>query len=427
MSKVLFDESLAKFCELVLAAGAGDFLQNGAFVRTPAGQLQLVVKDTCWEEAKALALRPLVARELGRYSAVPPENIVREVDSPLVNEWHLVLPERVVIGTEVISVGLVDKRAAGQDWLRRPKVEDQSGPPRMVFWSLKGGVGRTTALVALAASVARGGGNVLVLDLDLEAPGVGDQLLKETEKPKFGVLDYLLERAVGNVDLNEIVANIVGVSSLVEGAGLIHVCPAAGQISYDNPGNYISKLFRAYRSDGGSESLSVRVSALIDSLAERRRYDAILVDARAGINESTAAALLGLNADVLLFGHKTPQTFFGYRYALSHFAKFVEQGDGEWRLRLKMVHAKAGANAAAQEEFRDESFDLLSDWLYDEAGEYSFGLDDYEAPHTPWVILDDSNYRDFDPVSNPEVLSGRVFEATFGAFVDAAKERLRIK
>ncbi|RRN55651.1 hypothetical protein EIM48_11045 [Pseudoxanthomonas sp. SGNA-20] len=427
MSTILFDESLTKFCELVVAAGADDFLKNGAFVRSPSGQLQLVVNYACWNEALAVDLRPVVAGALGKYSATVPDNIIRDVESPLVNERHLILPERVILGGQTIFVRLVDKRAAGQDWLRKPRVEDQDGPPRMVFWSLKGGVGRTTALVALAASIARGGGNVLVLDLDLEAPGVGDQLLKETERPKFGVVDYLLEDAVGNIDLDAIVGDVVGVSTLVEGAGLIHVCPAAGLVSVTRPENYLAKLFRAYRADGGVRPLSSRISMLIDSLVDRRRYDAVLIDARAGLNESTAAAVLGLNADVLLFGHKTLQTFSGYRYALAHLSRFVTEEDGEWRLRLKMVHAKAAANSSAQDEFRDQAFELFSEWLYDQTGDFSFSLDDDAAPHASWIILDDSNYRDFDPVDSPDLLTGRAFDATFGAFIDAARERLRIR
>jgi tetratricopeptide (TPR) repeat protein/MinD-like ATPase involved in chromosome partitioning or flagellar assembly len=49
-----------------------------------------------------------------------------------------------------------------------------SVPPYIVgFYSFKGGVGRTMALANVAYLMARRGRNVLVLDLDLEAPGLG--------------------------------------------------------------------------------------------------------------------------------------------------------------------------------------------------------------------------------------------------------------
>lgn len=165
---------------------------------------------------------------------------------------------------------------------------------------------------------------------------------------------------------------------------------------------------------------------LVASLSGKFRYDAILIDARAGINEATAAAIIGLDADVLLFGHQTPQTFAGYRLALAHLSRFVERNDSEWRLRMKMVHAKANPLPALQSGFRDSSYELFAAWMYDEAGDFSFDVEDVNAPHYPWVILDDSKFLDFDPVKNPELLTTDLARATFGPFINNAIERLRL-
>lgn len=265
---------------------------------------------------------------------------------------------------------------------------------------------------------------MLVIDLDLEAPGVGEQLLVEAERPRFGVLDYLVESAIGgNIDV--IANDIVGVSTLVEGAGLIHVCPAIGKISVDNPSGYVGKLFRSYF-PSGERRLSDRIKELIANLSNKVRYDAVLIDARAGINEATAAAIIGLDADVLLFGHQTPQTFAGYRLALAHLSRFVETNDSEWRLRMKMVHAKASPLPALQSRFRDSSYELFSTWMYDESGDFSFDVDDVDAPHYSWVILDDSKFTDFDPIQNPDLLTTNLVKATFGPFISSAIERLRL-
>src|SRR6202051_4330146 len=48
---------------------------------------------------------------------------------------------------------------------------ENAGPPIIVFYSFKGGVGRTTALASFAIQRARAGDRVAVLDLDLDAPG----------------------------------------------------------------------------------------------------------------------------------------------------------------------------------------------------------------------------------------------------------------
>ena len=47
----------------------------------------------------------------------------------------------------------------------------------VTFYSYKGGVGRTSALVNVAVLRAMQGNNVLILDFDLEAPGTIVSLL----------------------------------------------------------------------------------------------------------------------------------------------------------------------------------------------------------------------------------------------------------
>ena len=52
---------------------------------------------------------------------------------------------------------------------------------------------------------------------------------------------------------------------------------------------------------------------MIDRFENSGAYDVILVDARAGLHETTAAAILAIGGDVLLFGLDHPQTFLGYK------------------------------------------------------------------------------------------------------------------
>jgi Mrp family chromosome partitioning ATPase len=58
-----------------------------------------------------------------------------------------------------------------------------------VFFSIKGGVGRSTALAATAWRLAQAGKRILVLDLDLESPGLSSSLLSPDRQPVYGITD----------------------------------------------------------------------------------------------------------------------------------------------------------------------------------------------------------------------------------------------
>lgn len=61
------------------------------------------------------------------------------------------------------------------------------------FYSFKGGVGRTLALVNAAIELVNRGKRVLIVDFDLEAPGLGSFSLLQPPKATFGIVDYVTE------------------------------------------------------------------------------------------------------------------------------------------------------------------------------------------------------------------------------------------
>lgn len=64
-------------------------------------------------------------------------------------------------------------------------------PQLFTFFSFKGGVGRSMALLNLAYGLVAKGRNVLVLDMDLEAPGLSGFMSRENEIPDFPRHDML--------------------------------------------------------------------------------------------------------------------------------------------------------------------------------------------------------------------------------------------
>jgi hypothetical protein len=198
------------------------------------------------------------------------------------------------------------------------------------------------------------------------------------------------------------------------------------------------------RPDGTVVSIMSQVREIIDELARPTEYDAILVDARAGLHETTASAVLGLGAEVLLFGLDELQTFQGYSIMFSHLARFVPSGAElpEWAERLTMVQAKAPAAADERSAFADRcrelfaaaglgpsrdaesidqsapptnSFDDLqwNDELSDEEV-----LPQFNERLEPVAVLHDNRFQRFNPLERRDLLSESLYRATFGGLLD---------
>ena len=63
----------------------------------------------------------------------------------------------------------------------------------VTFYSYKGGVGRTLALVNIAAMLAKSGRKVLAMDFDLEAPSLPSFEIFEKSQGARGIVDYVAE------------------------------------------------------------------------------------------------------------------------------------------------------------------------------------------------------------------------------------------
>ena len=90
------------------------------------------------------------------------------------------------------------KTSAKQEsvWPYEEAIED-GGTKVVAFYSFKGGMGRTTALAAAAINLVRQGKNVMMVDMDIEAPGLATLFFPENRIER-GVLDYLLESEIAD-------------------------------------------------------------------------------------------------------------------------------------------------------------------------------------------------------------------------------------
>ncbi|WP_437913797.1 hypothetical protein WME73_46430 [Sorangium sp. So ce302] len=422
---VHFDDSLPVLIDEVEAHLGRSSLEGGVVLREASGRLTFFADGELTPESLA-ALTGALRKALGPYAR--PDRVVADRQSPGAARI-LEDPGTCAVRVGDRTVRYLDRRIVGADWVRGPEPEAPA-PPQFVFASLKGGVGRSTTLSVVAAEQARKGRNVLVIDMDLEAPGIGSILLDPDRRPAFGALDYLAESGLGGFDETEL-ADFVGTSALTSGAGLVDVMPVSGTSSEKHPENFLAKLSRAMLEDvepgGGSVSLRDKTRGMIRRVVGRRPYDLVLVDARAGMAELSAGPLLGLGATVFLFGTAQRQTIDDYRYLFAHLATLpTPEGGSPWR-QLRMVHAKAPLSDEVNTTFTDEMWNLFTEYLYEEIDGldgFNFDVNDPQAPHYPIAIPFDARFVHWDPAKKPTELTRSYYEATFGAFLTAVDRLL---
>ncbi len=447
--KLRFDDSLPTLARVVAQELGGDALSQGVVLRDAVGRLAFFTPVEL-DDAAAGRLSERLRSELGAYAR--PDRTVATGKDFGVRE---VLDDSAAfpISRDGFRLRLIDRRIVGADWLRRPSPM-ASAPQRFVFASIKGGVGRSTALSVAAANIAAQGGRALAIDLDMEAPGLGPMLLKPDGLPEFGLIDALVESGLAPLD-DEFYVDLVAPSPLADRRGRIDVLPALGRRSMRNPGDVLSKIARAYiehvNQTGTVLTILDEVRAIADRFSSSGHYDAILLDARAGLHETTAAAVLGLGAEVFLFGLDEPQTFEGYSALLAHMARFLpETGEPpEWLNRITMIHAKASPDRELRLNFAERCRDLFSKsgllvapaplsrnvplpaapfsdvpWEEDSDDDAALVDEVWDRP-TTLAILEDDRFRLFHPHDRADVLSENVYRASYGAFLDYVNQAIQ--
>ncbi|MFD8668967.1 KGGVGR-motif variant AAA ATPase [Streptomyces microflavus] len=317
--------------------------------------------------------------------------------------------------TSVGSVRFLDNTVVGESWTQvstpsAPKIGPRTH--RTALYGFKGGVGRTTATSVLARALADTGKIVLVIDLDLESPGIGPLLLGTGRLCRHGVVDHLVEAALGNEEGLEIVARS---GYEPRNRGELWIAPARGA-GDGTPNAYVDKLNRVYADSPGA-SFADRLEATVRACEEAvekgdsgRRPDVVLLDSRAGIHDVAAVTISRLCDLALLFGADNAQTWSGYR---DLFEAWAASGQGpDIRHKLRMVASMVPDSVHHPMEiylrsFRLNSYDCFST-LYDEvmaegtaedsqpsdSGEGTTGSipfapspEDDSAPHHPVPIL----------------------------------------
>lgn len=437
---VRYDDVLPITLQVAVEVCGEGFFTKNLLLRDAEGFVTIVVREAMAPELKE-ELACKLSEALGIYATAPPVLTPDEIFDTSLSDSSNDKFEFVTCANGYQSyVRYIERRIVGGDWVRDIQQPIPGAPKVVVFSSLKGGVGRSTALSVAAVHLARKGKSVLAIDLDLEAPGIGGMFLGRNELPPYGALDFYVEFG-RTIISQEFMSDMCRVAYQDESGGSFTIVPATGLTSQLSPQNVLGKISRAYLEVlddvGKAVSFLDKTRELISQLCSGRNYDVVFVDARAGLNESTAATIQGLGADVLFFGVDTPQTWDGYTYFLAHLARHKTEAVSleDWRYKLKVVHAKALDSENSLKEFRDRSWELFSSYLYDELdGEevaeglteaFGFDLDDPTAPHYAWPILMSEKFYEYNPLDENGFQNSEEFVLpVFGEFLEQLCERL---
>jgi MinD-like ATPase involved in chromosome partitioning or flagellar assembly len=430
---VRFDTSLPILVQTVIGVLGDKAFDTGRAFRDPFGRVGYVT-SVAIDQEKASALKTALAAALDAF-AYDDGTVIGPDDFPFDRLWAAPTRwERIELeGKDPVYVHIADRRIVGQDWLLSPADATGIMPPRLVFWSVKGGGGRSTALCVLAAHLAQNNYNVLVVDADIEAPGLGAMLLDKNTRPPFGLIDALADWGLTDWS-DEALAECVAASMLTQTSGgqggIIDVVPAVGAVTLKSPENMIAKLSRAFlekpKRGGEPETVRNQLRQFIDRITALpgKRYDAVLIDARAGLAEISASAL-GLGANVLVFGVNQTQTFEDFSYLFAHLSRLPvpTDADKDWRRQFRFVEAKADPQTDGA-TFRERLYDVLADFFYeaDEGDDpFTYSLDDEDGLHQAMRINFDFPYMRFDPVVNAAQLREDTYRAAFAAFLKDAR------
>lgn len=401
-----FDEVLPTLLRVCEAWEHADTLLRIAVVRDLRGRVRLAVEQKDADNALLKAHRKALGEELrtalgewftGEVLATkvgsPAERGVAAKVIAMAPDWPAPRYPDGVGGTVTVAPNrwkLLERRVGKQPWLEGtvdvPWALQAGAPTVVTFYSFKGGVGRTTTLGACALLAAAAGEKVVVVDLDLEAPGLASMFGVTVVR---GVLDFLVDHlATGAHGIEDLTARPVGLDESV--ADLIEVIPAGAL----GPG-YLEKLARldfagSALEPGSASPVRAALGALLEEIKERINPRWILLDARAGLHDLAGLSLHGLAHLDVLFSRSNRQGFEGLALVLEAFARPTRQT----ATRTVLVHAMApvGREEAASRyaRLRHEAHGLFKRYLYDVNGPVPEETAE-DADHRPWMIRRNEN------------------------------------
>ncbi len=347
------------------------------------------------EELETTDLKTLLSTKLGKYYGndiwLPRRNndayqsLIKTIkDERVFASWDNGLkPRWYILERHIAKQAWTDNNVGTPPWPETLVSQDHRKPAIISFFSFKGGVGRTSSLVATALTLARNGHRVAIVDLDLEAPGLAT-IFSPDNSNNPGVIDYLLEKKIQEQDW-KLRTHLISINERIlldDNGESIQLLPAG---TVDK--NYLEKLARLdFQNLVNGELESTMVSMLKELESAVRPLDFILMDARAGFHDIGGLAIAKLSHAAVIFGTQSRQSWAGLTHVIRHLAS---PGVDE-RLPLILVHSMAPATGISGREtelteFREQAYDLFRENYYSEDEDVP-DANNREEPFFPLVV-----------------------------------------
>lgn len=418
-----FDDALKTAKEVVAGDPAYSGIEEVLVLRDLRGRIRLFLKpmesqrkavsDACDRLSSTLAAR--LSPFWGNVVAVdlPGGEFARILD-PVRGERRAVEPQ-----SDFDAWWIIERHAAKSGWTtashRPPWPLNDHTPPILSFYSHKGGVGRTTTLCAVAISLARQTKKVVVVDLDLEAPGLGT-LLADTPV-EYGVTDYLLERLLaGNEyrpDLRDFIVQQSD-SALIGDGGEPIRCFPAGKINE----HYLEKLSRldyeliARYTDQSNSPLA----DLFSHIKSEIQPDYLLIDCRAGLHDLGGLAVHQLSHANVIFGLDSEQSWQGLRCILRGLG-LIDPPPPCLLVQAMEWATPDARRKESRERFLSAAYDVFSETFYAEGDVPDIGSQDH--PHFPYRLPYDQALAGFQTLQDVAELLTR---NPYPAFAERVQE-----
>ncbi|PXW13631.1 AAA domain-containing protein [Chryseobacterium sp. CBTAP 102] len=329
-------------------------------------------------------------------------------------EFEIIIPENII--TKVDAIRFIDKIQDNfiyEDLQNSSNLEDSSkniyfsdrhientnwfikdsfklNSPVISFYSFKGGVGRTTSTVLTALLLARQGKKVMIVDFDLEAPGLSSIFANQNNESYSllsvkGFVDFMIDYEFNNRNFEKINLDdyyfrkneqaLVGTQG-----GEIFIVPA---IATDNESanSYISKLSKTNIRFGDSNQYIPDL--FLKKMEEKLSPDYILIDTRTGINDVGGLVFNRYAQSIFLLFYGNQQNMFGLESLLPELVKLKKKD-----IKFYLINSPVplDENVAKEERgyYIEKSYEIFTNYYYDDNIPSQF---DETAEHYPIDIF----------------------------------------